>query len=226
MRAVPLPLALLTGSAVILAACGDGPSAVDHTPALVQVFSVLPTSLYLTAGGLNYFPETGTFCVGVDPASPSTVTARESATNAVLGSFTPSAQPGIKISVFIYQNASGSTQFVTASSAFVPPAGSTGVRFFNGARIPEDLYVTDGITGNDTPVVSGLAPGTASDYVSVPAGPRAVIATFAGSRTQTTVWVGQNFAAGSNMTFAIPDYGTSTPPYSPDCARASVGRVP
>lgn len=223
MRLASMHLALLAGSAVILAAaCGGEPSAVDHTPALIQVFNAQLRGVYLSAGGMNYSPVGGTFCIGVDPASPSTVTVYVSGSDSVLGTFTPAVQPRDKLSVFIYQNASGSTQFATAPTAFVPAAGSTGVRFFNGSSIAQDLYVTDGITGNDAPVVRGLAPGAASDYVNVPPGPRAVVATLVGLQARTAVWSGQNFVAGSNMTFAIPNY-TLTPPYSPDCARPSVG---
>jgi hypothetical protein len=227
MRSSPSTLALLAGSALILAsACGSAPSEADHTLALVEVFNLLPTSAYVSAGALDYFSTSGIFCFHVDPVSPGTVIVNADTRDRVLGSFTPSVQPASRNTVFIYQTANGSTQFVTASSAFAPKAGSAGVRFFNGSSIPEDLYVTDTLSNGEpvgSPVISGLGVGVASEYVNIPPGQHYVLATPVGLKARTFAWNAAPFEAGTNTTFGIPNYGGPQPPYGADCATASIG---
>ncbi|HYD54925.1 MAG TPA: DUF4382 domain-containing protein [Gemmatimonadaceae bacterium] len=165
------------------------------------------------AGSSNIAFGASSSCSSVTAAAPSLSVTQGTSTTALPG-FAPSLTAGTSYTIIAYPSATG-VQFATLGNAYTPTAGQTGFRVFNatGSATGYDVFVTTVGGALTTPTVTNTLAGTASSYVSIPAGTSLVAVTSAGGTTSLVSIPSQAFAAGQNATLVIapPAAGSTTP---------------
>lgn len=166
----------------------------------------------LTGGSNITFGKTSS-CSSVTAATPNLVVANTGTTTALPG-FTPTLIAGNSYTVVAFLGGGTTTNFATLVNTFTPTAGQAGLRVFNvsGGATGLDAFVTTLGGPLTTATVSNAVSGTASAFVSVPAGSQQIRLTTTGLLTVLLDVGSQTLAAGTNYTLIVapPANGTTT----------------
>jgi hypothetical protein len=177
-----------------------------------NALDLLQGTSVLTGGG-NLAFGTSSACSSVNAATPG-LTIRQTGTTTALPGFTPTLVVGTSYTIIAYPGASA-VQFATLTNTFTPVAGQAGLRVFNvtGGATGYDVFVTASGATLTTPTIANAISGTASSFVSVPAGSSQIRVTATGTTTPIVLDLGaQSFTAGQNATLVIapPAAGSTT----------------
>jgi len=142
-------------------------------------------------------------CSSVNAATPNLVVANTGTTTALPG-LTTSFTAGNSYTIIAYPGASATT-FVTLQNTFTPTAGQAGFRVLNTTATPYDVFVTAlNAVLAAPPTVANATQGTASAFVSVPAGSEQIRVLGLNTLTPVVLDVGsQTITAGTNYTLVI-----------------------
>jgi hypothetical protein len=167
----------------------------------------------VASGGSNLAFGGVSSCTSVTAASPGLAVALTGTTTNLAG-FAPTLVAGNSYT-FVAFGSGASTNFATLVNTFTPTSGQAGFRVFNatGGATAIDAFVTPLSAVLATPTVSGAVSGTATAFVSVPAGSQQIRLTSTGLLTPLLLDVGsQTFVAGTNYTLIIapPASGSTT----------------
>jgi hypothetical protein len=163
--------AVLGALLLITTACNDAVSNFVSTLATVRLvndtdipLSIANNGIFDSANARLLFGQSST-CLSVDPSATTmpavTVTNRATGTSIA---FTPSLVAGENVTVIAFGASVGTVQLAALSNRYVPATDDAGLRFFNGVPTIGSLLMRRGGSAL-TPFV---APGSASDFVSVP----------------------------------------------------------
>jgi hypothetical protein len=158
----------------------------------------------LLANGSNIAFGTGSSCTSVIAASPSLAVTQGTSSTALTG-FSPSLTAGTSYTIVAYPTATGGTAFATLSNSFTPASGQTGLRVFNATSSTTgfDVFLTAAGAVLGSASATNVTAGSASTFVSVPAGVSQIRLTNSGS-TSVVLDAGlQTLVAGKNMTLVI-----------------------
>jgi hypothetical protein len=177
-----------------------------------SALDVLQGTTVLTGGG-NLAFGTSSACSSVNAATPG-LTVRQTGTTTALPGFTPTLAVGNTYTIIAYPNGAA-VQFATLTNTFTPVAGQAGLRVFNatGGATGYDVFVTASGATLVTPTVANALAGTATAFISVPAGSSQIRITATGLLTPIALDLGaQSFIAGQNATLVIapPAAGSTT----------------
>lgn len=167
------------------------------------------------SGGSHIAFGASSSCTSVTAASPG-LSIDVSGTTTALTGFTPTLVAGNSYTFVAFPGATaGSTSFITLANTFTPTAGQAGFRVFNatGGATALDIFVTPLAAVLSTPTVAGAVSGTATAFVSVPAGSQQIRLTQTTLLTPVLLDLGsQTLSAGTNYTLIIapPASGTTT----------------
>jgi hypothetical protein len=166
------------------------------------------------SGGSNIAFGTSSACSSVNAATPGLTVTQGSSATALTG-FTPTLTAGTSYTVVAYPTATGGVQFQTLNNTFTATSGQAGLRVFNasGLTAASDVFVTASGAALTTPTISNTASGSASTFVSVPAGSQQIRLTTTGGTTVLLDLGSQTLTAGQNATLVIapPLTGSVTP---------------
>ena len=181
-------------------------NAMDVALDLRQGTSVASGGSNLAFGGVSS-------CTSVTAATPGLGIALTGTTTNLSG-FAPTLVAGNSYT-FVAFGTSASPTFATLVNTFTPTSGQAGFRVFNatGGATAIDAFVTPLAAVLATPTVSGAVSGTATAFVSVPAGSQQIRLTSTGLLTPLLLDVGsQTLTAGTNYTLVIapPASGSTT----------------
>ena len=152
-------------------------------------------------------------CSSVNAATPNLVVANTGTTTALPG-LTTTFTAGNSYTIIAYPGASA-TSFVTLQNTFTPTAGEAGFRVLNTTATPYDVFVTAlNAVLTAPPTVANATQGTATAFVSVPAGSEQIRILGVGLLTPVVLDVGsQTITAGTNYTLVIaPPLAPATTP--------------
>ncbi len=151
-------------------------------------------------------------CTSVTAAAPG-LSVELSGTTTALTGFSPTLVAGNSYT-FVAFPVSGTATFATLVNTFVPVSGQAGIRVFNatGGATPVDVFVTALSAVLSTPTVSGAASGSATAFVSVPAGAQQIRLTSTGLLSVLLDLGSQTLTAGTNYTLIVapPALGSTT----------------
>jgi hypothetical protein len=181
-------------------------NATDAALDLRQGTSVATGGSNLAFGGVSS-------CTSVTAATPGLAVALTGTTTNLAG-FAPTLVAGNSYT-FVAFGSGASTTFATLVNTFTPTSGQAGFRVFNatGGATAIDAFVTPLAAVLATPTVSGAVSGTATAFVSVPAGSQQIRLTSIGLLTPLLLDLGsQTLTAGTNYTLVIapPASGSTT----------------
>ncbi|HEV8449594.1 MAG TPA: DUF4382 domain-containing protein [Gemmatimonadaceae bacterium] len=168
----------------------------------------------VVSGGSNLAFAGVSSCTSVNATTPGLGIALTGTTTNLSG-FTPTLVAGNSYT-FVAFGTSASPTFITLVNTFTPASGQAGFRVFNatGGATAIDAFVTTPAAVLAAPAtVSGAVTGTATAFVSVPAGSQQIRLTSTGLLTPLLLDVGsQTLAAGTNYTLVIapPASGSTT----------------
>jgi uncharacterized protein DUF4382/uncharacterized protein DUF4397 len=156
-----------------------------------------------TVLGSNVLFGTASSCSSVNAATPNLVVANTGTTTALPG-LTTTFTAGNSYTIIAYPGASATT-FVTLQNTFTPTAGQAGFRVLNTTATPYDVFVTAlNAVLAAPPTVANATQGTASAFVSVPAGSEQIRVLGLNTLTPVVLDVGsQTITAGTNYTLVI-----------------------
>jgi hypothetical protein len=164
------------------------------------------------SGGGNLAFGTSSACSSVNAATPG-LTVRQTGTTTALPGFTPTLVVGTSYTIIAYPNGTA-VQFATLTNTFTPTAGQSGFRVFNatGGATGLDVFVTTVGGPLGTPTVVNAVSGTATSFISVPAGASQIRVTSTGLTTILLDLGSQTLVAGQNATLVIapPAVGATT----------------
>jgi hypothetical protein len=153
-------------------------------------------------------------CSSVNAATPG-LTVLQAGSSTPLAGFAPVLTAGHNFSIIAFPTSTGSVQFTTLPDAFSAASGQTGLRVFNATTGTTgfDVFVTALGAVLGTPTLSNVMSGTASAFVSVPAGASQIRLTTTGGMTVVLDLGSQTLTAGQNLTLVIapPAAGSTTP---------------
>ena len=153
-------------------------------------------------------------CTSVPVASSGlAVAATGTATN--LSGFAPTLVAGNSYTFVAFPGGASVTSFATLVNTFTPTSGQAGFRVFNatGGATALDAFIAAQVALFTTPTISGAASGSATAFVSVPAGTMVIRVTSTGLLTGLFPdLVSQTLNAGTNYTLIIapPASGSTT----------------
>ncbi len=149
-------------------------------------------------------------CTSVPAASPG-LSVELSGTTTTLTTFSPTLVAGNSYT-FVAFPGSGSPSFATLVNTFAAVSGQSGFRVFNatGATTPLNVFVTPLAAVLGTPSVSGAASGSATAFISVPAGAQQIRLTSTGVLTVLLDLGSQTLNAGTNYTLVIAPAATGS----------------
>jgi hypothetical protein len=182
-------------------------NAMDVALDLRQGSSVASGGSNLAFGGISS-------CTSVTAATPGLGIALTGTTTNLSG-FAPTLVAGNSYT-FVAYGTSASPSFATLNNTFTPTSGQAGFRVLNatGGATAIDAFVTTPAAVLAAPAtVSGAVSGTATAFVSVPAGSEQIRLTSTGLLTPVLLDVGsQTLTAGTNYTLVIapPASGLTT----------------
>jgi hypothetical protein len=166
----------------------------------------------VVSGGSNLAFGASSSCTSVTAASPGLAVALAGTTTGLAG-FAPTLVAGNSYT-FVAFPGTGATSFVTLVNTFTPTTGQAGFRVFNatGGAIGLDAFVTALAAPLGTATVSNAVTGTASAFVSVPAGAQQIRLTTTALTVVLLDLGSQTLAAGTNYTLVIapPASGSAT----------------
>lgn len=166
----------------------------------------------LTGGTNIAFGHTSS-CSSVTAATPNLAVALTGTTTALPG-FTPTLTAGNSYIVLAFPGAGSVTTFATLTNTFTPAAGQAGLRVFNasGGATGLDAFVTTLAAPLGAATVSNAVTGTATAFVSVPAGAQQIRLTTTGLTTVLLDLGSQTLTAGTNYTLVVapPASGSTT----------------
>ncbi len=164
------------------------------------------------SGGSHVAFAGSTSCTSVTAAAPG-LSVELSGTTTTLVAFAPALVAGNSYTFVAFSNA-GATTFATLVNTFTPTSGQAGFRVFNATSgsTALDAFVTPLSAVLATPTVSGAAPGSATAFVSVPAGAEQIRLTSTGLLSVLLDLGSQTLTAGTNYTLVIapPTSGSTT----------------
>ena len=138
-------------------------------------------------------------------------------TTTPLPGLTTTFTAGNSYMIIAWPNASNVTQFTTLSNTFTPASGQAGLRVFNATTgaTGYDVYVTAPNAALGTATFTNAVSGTATAYVSVPAGASEIRVFGTGTTTPVVVDLSSvNLTAGEIATLIIaPPAANTTTPY-------------
>ncbi|HSQ30532.1 MAG TPA: DUF4382 domain-containing protein [Gemmatimonadaceae bacterium] len=152
-------------------------------------------------------------CSSVNAATPNLIVANTGTTTALPG-LTTTFTAGNSYTIIAYPGASATT-FATLQNTFTPTAGQAGLRVLNTTATPYDVYLTALNAVLALPAtVANATQGTATAFVSVPAGSEQIRILGVGLVTPVVKDVGsQTITAGTNYTLVIaPPVTLNDPP--------------
>jgi hypothetical protein len=172
-------------------------NATDASLNLAQNGMLLTNGSNLAFGGSSS-------CTTVVAATPGLTVTQGTSSTALTG-FSPSLTAGTSYTLVAYPTASGGTAFATLANTYTPTSGQTGLRVFNAtsATTGIDVYLTavGGLLG--TPTATNVTAGSASTFVSVPAGLTQIQLTSTGSTSVVLDGGQQTLIAGKNATLVV-----------------------
>jgi len=175
--------------------------------------SLLQNGSALTGGSDIAFGASSA-CSSVNAATPG-LTVLQAGSSTPLAGFAPVLTAGHNFSIVAFPTSTGSVQFMTLPDAFTPASGQVGLRVFNATTGATgfDVFVTALGAVLGTPTVSNVMSGTASTFISVPAGASQIRLATTGGTTVVLDLGSQTLTAGQNMTLVIapPAAGSTTP---------------
>ena len=174
---------------------------VRFTNATDNTLSMLQNSNPLTgATGLGFGASSS--CSSVNATTPLLSVIQVGSATPLAG-FAPTLAVGNSYLLLAYPGAT--TQFATLGNTFTPAAGQTGFRAFNatGGATGLDVFVTASGAPLATATAGNVLNGTASSFVSVPAGSQQIRITNAGSTTVLLDMGTQTLTAGQKVTLVI-----------------------
>ena len=164
------------------------------------------------SGGSNLTFGKTSSCSSVTAATPNLAVAATGTTTALPG-FTPTLTAGNSYTVVAFPGGTA-TSFATLVNTFTPAAGQAGLRVFNvsGGATGLDAFVTSLGGPLTTATISNAVNGTASAFVSVPAGADQIRLTSTGLLTVLLDLGSQTLTAGTNYTLVVapPASGSTT----------------
>jgi hypothetical protein len=207
------PLAVL--AAAFLAACGDtivvnpdgtpvtsGAATVRFVNATGLTFDLLMNGIVPAGNGSLGFGGT-TGCLSVTAAAPN-LAVRVSGTTNAIQSFTPAFSAGRSYLIVAVTGANNLPAFLTLEGTFTPQTGQAGLRVANttASDVRYDVYVTAPGGALVSPIVTALAAGFVTNFMSVPAGARQIRLTQSPSAI-VALDANVNFTAGQTWTLVI-----------------------
>ena len=190
------------------------------TNAMVRLINATGTPLTLDqngsalAGSSDVAFGAASSCSSINAATPA-LTVLQSGSTTPLAGFTPTLTAGNSFSFVAFPTASGGVQFATLPNTFTATSGQTGLRVFNATTTTTgfDVFLTALGAVLGTPTVTNVMPGTASTFISVPAGTSEIRLTSTGGTTVLLDLGSQTLTAGQNLTLVIapPAAGSTTP---------------
>ena len=168
------------------------------------------------AGSTNIASVAASSCSSVNAATPN-LNVVNTGTTTPLPGLTTTFTAGNSYMIIAWPNASNVTQFTTLSNTFTPASGQAGLRVFNATTgaTGYDVYVTAPNAALGTATFTNAVSGTATAYVSVPAGASEIRVFGTGTTTPVVVDLSSvNLTAGEIATLIIaPPAANTTTPY-------------
>jgi hypothetical protein len=204
-------------SFIALAACDDSSTGIGSR-ATVRFVNASNSSLDVATGnvvatgnGAIAFGGSST-CIATVALAPDLEIRQAGTTNVVAG-LSPTFAPGGTYTVVAYPGFGGATQFAIFSGTFTPATGQAGLRVIHAAPGAGafDVYVTAPGAALGTATATNVAFGTATSFVSVPAGTELIRLTNAGTQTVAINTGNQTLTAGQSyiLVIAPPAPGTT-----------------
>jgi hypothetical protein len=168
----------------------------------------------VVSGGSNLAFGGVSSCTSVTAATPGLAVALAGTTTNLAG-FAPTTLVAGNSYTFVAFPGGSTTSFATLVNTFTPTSGQAGFRVFNatGGATAIDAFVTPLAAVLATPTIAGAVSGTATAFVSVPAGSQQIRLTSTGLLTPLLLDLGaQTLNAGTNYTLIIapPASGSTT----------------